>query len=71
MAIEPPSRLSFTWISKGTNFQPTVVTIEFHERDGGTELLLTHRGLPPDKLASHQSGWSDIVRKAGEVLAAH
>src|SRR5262245_17271296 len=32
LAIEPPSRLSFTWISKHTDHRPTVVTIEFHER---------------------------------------
>src|SRR6476646_9784255 len=34
LAIEPPSRLSFTWISKFTDERPTVVTVEFHEQDG-------------------------------------
>ena len=47
LAIEPPSLLSFTWISKHTDDKPTVVTIEFHERGTGTELVLTHRRLPP------------------------
>ena len=32
LAIEPPSLLSFTWISKPTEHKATVVTIEFHER---------------------------------------
>ena len=36
LAIEPPSLLSFTWISKFTDQQPTLVTIEFHERGTGT-----------------------------------
>ena len=37
LAIEPPSLLSFTWISRSTDHQPTIVTIEFHERGTGTE----------------------------------
>ena len=45
LVIEPPSLLSFTWISEGTDDKPTVVTIEFLERGTGTELVLTHRRL--------------------------
>ena len=36
LAIEPPSLLSFTWISAATDLRPTVVTVELHARDGGT-----------------------------------
>jgi uncharacterized protein YndB with AHSA1/START domain len=63
LAIEPPARLSFTWISQATDLRPTVVTIDFVERDAGTELVLTHRRLPASQLESHRSGWTDIVRK--------
>jgi uncharacterized protein YndB with AHSA1/START domain len=69
LAIEPPSRLSFTWISKFTDQRPTVVTIEFHERGGGTELVLTHRGLPPTEVEGHRKGWSDILRLLEAVLS--
>ena len=69
LAIEPPSRLSFTWISKHTDQRPTVVTIELHERDGGTELVLTHRGLPPKEVEGHRQGWTDIVRLLDAVLS--
>ena len=69
LAIEPPSRLSFTWISKHTDQRPTVVTIEFHERDGGTELVLTHRGLPPHEVEGHRQGWTDIVRLLEAALS--
>jgi glutathione S-transferase len=62
LAIEPPSRLSFTWVSKHTDHRPTVVTIEFHERGTGTELVLTHRGLPPKEIEGHRGGWTDIMR---------
>ena len=68
LAIEPPSLLSFTWISKPTDHKPTVVTIEFHERGTGTELVLTHRGLPAKAVEGHRKGWTDIVRLLDEAL---
>jgi uncharacterized protein YndB with AHSA1/START domain len=68
LAIEPPSLLSFTWISKATDDKPTVVTIEFHERGTGTELVLTHRRLAPKAVEAHRQGWTDIVRLLDEVL---
>jgi uncharacterized protein YndB with AHSA1/START domain len=70
LAIEPPSLLSFTWISSATDLRPTVVTVELHERDGGTELVLTHRRLPPERVDSHRQGWTDIVRLLETRLAA-
>ncbi len=71
LAIEPPSLLSFTWVSAATELGPSIVTIEFLERDRGaaTEVVLTHRGLPPSQVDGHRRGWSDIVGKLGEVLA--
>ena len=68
LVIEPPSLLSFTWISKATAHMPTVVTIEFHERGTGTELVLTHRRLPPAAIEPHRQGWTDIVRLLDEAL---
>jgi uncharacterized protein YndB with AHSA1/START domain len=61
LAIEPPGRLEFTWISQATDHRTTTVTIEFLERDRGTELVLTHRRLPPRQVESHRQGWSDIL----------
>jgi len=68
LTIEPPSLLSFTWISANTDLQPSVVTIELHERGDGTELILTHRRLPPSKLESHRNGWTKIVEMLADVL---
>ena len=62
LLIEPPARLRFTWISEATDHRPTEVTVEFLERSGGTELVLTHRRLPSSQLESHRQGWSDILR---------
>jgi uncharacterized protein YndB with AHSA1/START domain len=69
LVIEPPRRLSFTWISQATDHRPTTVTIEFFEREGGTELVLTHRQLPSSQVESHRSGWSDAVRELQEKLS--
>ena len=68
LEIDPPSRLSFTWSSSSTDGQPTTVTVELHERaDGGTDLVLTHRGLPDRAVDAHQRGWGAIVRELGAV----
>ncbi len=68
LVIEPPSLLSFTWISRSTDYEPTVVTIEFHERGTGTELVLTHRRLAPKAVEGHRKGWTDILRVLDEAL---
>jgi uncharacterized protein YndB with AHSA1/START domain len=68
LVIDPPKRLEFTWISQATDHRPTVVTVELLERDRGTELVLTHRRLPPKEVESHRHGWIDILRELLEKL---
>jgi uncharacterized protein YndB with AHSA1/START domain len=70
LAIDPPSLLSFTWISAYTDLVPTVVTIELVERGAETELTLTHRRLPAPRLEAHRKGWADIVGKLDAALTA-
>ncbi len=66
--VEPPSRLVFTWISKSTNEQETLVTVELKPRGTECELTLTHEKLPGKEAASgHQDGWTRIA----ELLAQH
>ena len=69
LAIEPPSLLSFTWISGSTDVQPTTVTIEFLEHPRGTEVVLTHRGLPRRAFDAHEHGWATIVAKLADALS--
>ena len=65
--IDPPSKLVFTWRSRGTNFQPTLVTVELLERGDGCELVLTHERLPSaDAVARHNGGWSQIAARLAE-----
>ena len=63
LEISPPERLVFTWISEGTNWKPSIVTIELIERGEKTEVVLTHEGLPndPDSAKSHEQGWIEIL----------
>jgi len=68
LVIEPPSLLSFTWISAHTDHRSTVVTVELKEQGKGTELILTHRRLPPAEVDAHKRGWTDIVRKLAATL---
>ena len=63
LEVAPPERLVFTWISEGTNWKPSVVTVELIERGAQTEVILTHEGLPDDaeSAKNHEQGWTEIL----------
>ena len=70
--IDRPSKLAFTWISKGTDNQPTLVTIELFDRGGRTELVLTHDRFPrKEAVEQHRRGWGSAVDKLAGHLVAH
>ena len=61
--IDPPTRLVFTWIWEMVDIDiagvETLVTIELAERDGGTELTLTHEGIrDAEHRERHNVGWN-------------
>ena len=70
LIIDPPSKLSFTWISEHTQGIATQVTVECFERNQGTELVLTHRRLPEPKIDAHRRGWTAILQNLQQVLGA-
>jgi uncharacterized protein YndB with AHSA1/START domain len=64
LEITRPSKLVFTWYSKGTSMQATTVTVELKPGAGGTtQLTLTHVGLPEPAVAGHTGGWTSILDK--------
>jgi uncharacterized protein YndB with AHSA1/START domain len=68
--VEPPSRLVFTWISKGTHEQETIVTVDLKQRGAECELTLTHEKLPGKEAASgHEDGWNQIAELLARYLA--
>ncbi|MFL5581463.1 MAG: SRPBCC domain-containing protein [Gemmatimonadaceae bacterium] len=63
--VDPPRRVVYTWSWEGDHpVKDSVVTLEFHDRDGATEVVLTHEGIVDDKeRASHTGGWTSILDK--------
>ena len=56
-----PERLVLTWAWESDTMADveTLVTLEFDEMDGGTELRLLHEGFPrPEARDKHQEGWT-------------
>jgi uncharacterized protein YndB with AHSA1/START domain len=75
LEISPPERLVFTM---GWEDFPTVhmerdastVTVELHETDGGTEVVLTHERQPSRRIrAFHSYGWRGSLGKLDSLLA--
>lgn len=65
--IDRPRKLVFTWQWEGGDGPKegeTVVTLEFKQRDGATELLLTHDGFADAGARDgHEGGWSSALNK--------
>ena len=69
LVVKAPEKIVFTWSWRkevlgmpGEDLHPaspvTEVTVEFFDRGGKTELVLTHRGLGSEQLCKeHESGW--------------
>lgn len=58
--VRPPERLVMTWTWESDSMAgvETLVTLEFRDRGEGTELVLTHEGLPrPEARDKHAEGW--------------
>jgi uncharacterized protein YndB with AHSA1/START domain len=60
--IDPPQKLIFTWSSPGTQEHETLVTVEFVERSGVTEILLTHERFTDEAMRrAHEHGWDSCI----------
>lgn len=82
LEVRTPERIVFTWLwlkeaagsteSTADVKNPlTEVTVEFFESGDGTELVLTHRGLPSQKSRSeHEEGWKGCLREMKKLFSA-
>jgi uncharacterized protein YndB with AHSA1/START domain len=69
--VEPPSRLVFTFIGKGHDSNPTLVTVELFERGEQCELVLTHERITgAENLSGKTRGWTGIADKLAQYFAA-
>ena len=59
VALVPGEKLVFTHGWEGPERADTLVTVELRDKDGGTELTLTHeRFVDPDVCQGHAEGWA-------------
>jgi uncharacterized protein YndB with AHSA1/START domain len=67
--VEVLERLVFTWRWDVPESRESVVTVELHDRDGATEVVVIHDGLESvESLVFHQGGWSASLEQLGAVL---
>jgi uncharacterized protein YndB with AHSA1/START domain len=69
--VDPPRRIVYTWgwdtPGRATN---TVVTVEFHDRGGSTEVVVRHDGLATaDDRERHTMGWEAGLGKLEAMFA--
>ena len=69
--VDPPNRLVYTWLWETTpGATETLVTVEFHDRAGRTEVVLTHERLPDaEARARHEHGWNGCFEKLATLFA--
>jgi uncharacterized protein YndB with AHSA1/START domain len=72
--VTAPERLVYTWRwdrPRTESGGQSLVTVEFHERGGETEVVLTHEGLETDEsLAFHEGGWTASLEGLEQALWA-
>jgi len=71
--VTPPRAVAFTWgwhDEHDDRGPESLVRIELHPVDSGTEFLLTHADLPSDdSSANHERGWTSSLAKLERLLA--
>jgi len=64
--IKSPSRLAFTWgwENPGAQRSETLVTIDLIDRNGSTEVNITHEGFADAETCDkHEHGWNSCLDK--------
>jgi len=76
--IQAPEKLVFTWTwekmpGDDSDFVPaeTLVTVELFDRDGSTEVVLTHEQFADDHMRDeHQGGWGGCLDGLARLFAS-
>jgi uncharacterized protein YndB with AHSA1/START domain len=71
LVVEPPSRLSYTfvWEEPDPDDRETVATLTLRDLEGSTELSLVQRPfLTEARRALHDGGWTDGMERLHDVL---
>lgn len=72
LEVKKPSRLVMTWRWEEDSPEEeydSILTLDLYERDGGTELVLTHEKLGSlESRENHEEGWTEIMAQLAVVL---
>jgi len=68
--VRRPERLVYTWQWEAEpELGDTLVTVQFHDRGGSTEVVLTHKLFPTEKARQeHERGWSGGLDNLVKIL---
>lgn len=68
-AVDRPYKLAFTWGWALSGHADTLVSLAFRAVPGGTELSLTHEGLPTQEdRTGHGRGWNSTLNKLARYI---
>ena len=65
LEIDPPHKLSMTWITDGF-VEHSVLTFEINEIDGGSEVTIRHE-LPAPAIEPHRGGWTTCLEHLSSI----
>jgi uncharacterized protein YndB with AHSA1/START domain len=70
--LESGKKIVFTWrLEEDEDWKnhSSIVTVEFFDREGGTEIRLTHKKLPNEASRDdHTQGWNSVLDKLERFL---
>ena len=71
--VQPGKKIVFTWkLEEDEDWKnhSSIVTVEFFDCEGGTELRLTHEKLPNEASRDdHTQGWNSVLDKLEKFLS--
>lgn len=73
VAVEPPTRVVFTWGLPGDEAMPagsTTVEVTLQADGDETVVSLTHHDLPGERRPSHQEGWDRFLSALPPAVTA-
>jgi uncharacterized protein YndB with AHSA1/START domain len=71
LEVDAPKRLVYTfrWSTEAESAE-TIVTIDFQERSGGTEIVLRHDRFPTKEARNeHEQGWKRCLDQLAEFIS--
>lgn len=68
--IAPPEKVAFTWSwENDPGASESLVTVEFRDLGGSTEILLTHELLPSaEERGKHEHGWTGCLEQFANYI---